>query len=46
VLLAKKSETGARAVRVPRDEARDDGVDEKRVAAVDEEVELARRVDP
>jgi len=40
MLMAKKSETGARAIGVPRDEARDDGVNEKRIAAVDEEVEL------
>ncbi len=40
MLVAEEGETDVRAVGVPRDEPRDDGVDEKRVAAVDEEVEL------
>jgi hypothetical protein len=40
MLVAEEGEVDARAVGVPRDEAREDGVNEKRVAAVDEEIEL------
>lgn len=40
MLAAEDRETKPRAVGVSRDKARDDGVDEKGVAAVDEEVEL------
>jgi hypothetical protein len=46
MLVAEEGDTDAGAVRIPRDETRDDGVDQKRVAAIDEEVELVRRVDP
>ena len=40
MLVAEEHETKARAVAVLPDKARDDGLDEKGVAAVDEEVEL------
>lgn len=40
MLTAEEREAQARAVEITRHEARDDGVDEKCVAAVDEEVEL------
>ena len=40
MLLAEEHEAQARAVAVTRDKIRDDGVDEKGVAAVDEEIEL------
>ena len=40
MLVAEEREAQASAVEVTRDKICDDGVDEKRIAAVDEEVEL------
>ncbi len=40
MLPAEDRETELRAVGISRDKARDDGVDEKGIAAVNEEVEL------
>ena len=42
MLVPQRRETGRRAVGIPREQARDDGMDEQRVAAVDEEVELVK----
>jgi len=40
MLAAEDREMKTRPVGIPRDEARDDGVDEKGISAVDEEIEL------
>jgi hypothetical protein len=41
MLALERSDTRHRSIGVSCEQARDDGVDEQRVAAVDEEVELA-----
>ena len=40
MLMPQSDPTGRCAVGIPGEQARDDGMDEQRVAAVDEEVEL------
>ena len=40
MLVPQHRQTGRRADDIPREQVRDNGMDEQRVAAVDEEVEL------
>ena len=42
MLVPQRRQTGRRAVGIPREHARDDRMDEQRVAAIDEEVELVQ----
>ena len=42
MLVPQRRETGRRTVGIVREQARDDGMDEHRVAPVDEEVELVQ----
>ena len=42
MLVPQRRQTGRRAAEIPREQPRDDGMDEQRVAAIDEEVELVQ----
>ena len=42
MLVPQRRQPGRRAAEIPREQVHDDGMDEQRVAAVDEEVELVQ----
>ncbi len=42
MLISQGSETGRRFAEIPREQVRDDAMDEQRVATVDEQIELVQ----